>query len=144
VLPHGRIDDSGDPALGRLRSDCVANAKHDELLLVAGGHWTSPVRSSYKGSEVIAETGQRVWKIFSNWQEQNRHNGGKPSWPDGVTASTARGVYTVITISPSEKNICAHDWNPYFQPRSERGNGQEPGGIALTELCEELDFDARF
>lgn len=145
VLPHGRIDDSGDPALGRLRSGCVADANNAEVFVVAGGHWTSPVRSSYKGSEVIPETGQRVFKLFSNWQEMNRHTGGKPSWPDGVTASDSQGgVYTVITISPSEKKLCAHDWNPYFQTRSERGNGQEPGGIAMTELCEEFDFDARF
>jgi hypothetical protein len=145
VLPSGRIDDSGDPKLGRLRSDCVANADHAELFLVAGGHWTSPVKSSYKGSELIAETGQRVWKLFSNWQEQNRHNGGKPSWPDGVTPSDSQGgVYTVITISSSEKTLCAHDWNPYFQTRNARDNGQEPGSIDMTELCEEFDLDARF
>ncbi len=145
VLPHGRIDDSGDPALGQLRSGCVADANHAELFLVAGGHWTSPVRSSYKGSEVIAETGQRVWKLFSNWQEQNRHNGGKPSWPDGVTASDSQGgVYTVVTISPSEKTLCAHDWNPYFQSRNATDNGQEPGSIAMSELCEDFDLEARF
>jgi hypothetical protein len=145
VHPTGEIDDSGDPALGRLRSGCVADPNNGELFAVAGGHYTSPVKSSFKGSEVIPETGQRVWKFFSNWQEMNRHNGGKPSWPGGVTASDSQGgVYTVITISPSEKKICAHDWNPYFQTRSERGNGQEPGLIAMSELCEPFDFDARF
>ena len=145
VHPTGMIDDSGARALGTLRSGCVADANHGELFAVAGGHWTSPVRSSYKGSEVIPETGQRVWKLFSNWQEQNRHNGGKPSWPEGVTASDSQGgVYTVITISPSEKRICAHDWNPYFQTRNAKDNGQEPGSIAMTELCEDFDFDGRF
>jgi len=145
VHPSGQIDDAGDPRLGALRRGCVADPNNAELFVVAGGHWTSPVRSSFKGSERIPETGQRVFKLFSNWQEMNRHNGGKPSWPHGVTASDSQGgVYTVITISPSEKTICAHDWNPYFQTRSEKGNGQEPGGIAMTELCEAFDFDARF
>ena len=145
VHANGMIDDFGDPALGTLRSGCVADPNNAELFVVAGGHWTSPVTSSYKGSEVIPETGKRVWKLFSNWQEMNRHNGGKPSWPEGVTPSDSQGgVYTVITISPSAKTICAHDWNPYFQTRSEKGNGQEPGGIAMTELCEDFDFDTRF
>jgi hypothetical protein len=145
VHPTGMIDDSGDPALGTLRSGCVAEPAHGEVFAVAGGHWTSPVKSSYKGSEAIPETGQRVFKLFSNWQEQNRHNGGKPSYPEGVTPSdSVGGVYTVITLRPDEKEICAHDWNPYFQTRSATDNGQEPGGIAMTEKCEELDLDARF
>ncbi len=145
VHPTGMLDDFGEPSLGTLRSGCVADPNNAEVFVVAGGHWTHPVRSSYKGSEVIPETGQRVWKLFSNWQEMDRHSGGRKSWPEGVTASDSQGgVYTVITISPSKKKICAHDWNPYFQTRSEKGNGQEPGGIAMTELCEELDFDARF
>jgi hypothetical protein len=128
-----------------LRSGCVADPNNAEVFVVAGGHWTSPVRSSYKGSEVIPETGQRVFKLFSNWQEMNRHNGGRESMPEGVTASDSQGgVYTVITISPTDKTICAHDWNPYFQTRSEKGNGQESTGIAMTELCEDFDLDARF
>ena len=70
---------------------------------------------------------------------------GAPSRPEGVTPSDGQGgVYTVITIRPEKKKLCAHDWNPYFQTRSARGNGQDPGLIAMTELCEDFDLDARF
>jgi hypothetical protein len=103
------------------------------------------VRSSVKASEINPATGERVWKLFSNWQEMNRHNPGARSRPEGVTPSDGQGgVYTVITIRPEKKKLCAHDWNPYFQTRSERGNGQDPGLIAMTELCEDFDLDARF
>jgi len=145
VLPTGEIENAGDPALGTLRDGCIRDPNNAEVFAVAGGHWTSPVRSSMKASEVVPETGQRVWKLFSNWQEMNRHNGGRPSLPEGITPSDGQGgVYTVVTISRAKKKICAHDWNPYFQTRSERGNGQEPGLIAMSELCEDFDFDARF
>lgn len=145
VLPSGEIDNSGDPSLGTLRDGCVRKRDSSEVFVVAGGHWTRPVSTSVKASEINPETGERVWKLFSNWQEMNRHNGGRPSLPQGVTPSDGQGgVYTVVTIRPTEKTICAHDWNPYFQTRSEKGNGQEPGLIAMTELCEEFDLDARF
>jgi len=145
ILPSGAIDNSGDRALGTLRDGCVRDPNNAEVFVVAGGHWTDPVTTSVKSSEVIPETGERVWKLFSNWQEMNRHNGGSRSQPEGVTASDGQGgVYTVITISPEKKKICAHDWNPYWQSRSERGNGQAPGLIAMSELCEDFDFDARF
>ena len=145
VLPSGEIDDSGDPGLGTLRDGCVRKRENAEVFIVAGGHWTNPVRRSAKTSEINPATGERVWTLFSNWQEMNRHNGGAPSRPEGVTPSDGQGgVYTVITISPEKKTLCAHDWNPYFQTRSERGNGQEPGMIAMTELCEDFDLDARF
>ena len=137
VLPTGAIEDVGDPKLGTLRHGCIEKPNDAAVFVVAGGHWTSPVTTSVKASEVVRETGQRVWKLFSNWQEMNRHNHATPSDGQG-------GVYTVITISRSSKKLCAHDWNPYFQTRSERGNGQESGLIAMTELCEEFDFDARF
>jgi hypothetical protein len=145
IHPTGAIDNSGDPTLGTLRDGCVRDPNNSEVFVVAGGHWTNPVTTSVKASEVIPETGKRVWKLFSNWQEMNRHNGGRQSMPEGVTPSDGQGgVYTVITISPAKKTICAHDWNPYFQTRSERGNGQEAGLIAMTELCEDFDFDERF
>jgi hypothetical protein len=145
ILPDGAIDNSGERSLGTLRDGCVSDPNNAELFVVAGGHWVSPVTTSVKSSEVVAETGKRVWKLFSNWQEMNRHNGNPQSRPEGISPSDGQGgVYTVITISPGKKKICAHDWNPYFQTRSEKGNGQDTGLIAMSELCEALDFDTRF
>ena len=140
IVRHDGVDTNGalnpDP-VGSF-ADVIADANNDEVFMLVGGHHTPTPIASYKGTEANV-SGKSVLKLFSNWQEADRHASNVGG--TGITASDgAGGEYTVVGIDADVDRICAHDWNPYWQ---KRGN-ISTSSIVTTSICIDFDFDARF
>ncbi len=139
VVSHTLVNSSAT-ANGLLQegNGLFADPANDELFLALGGHITPTPPVSRKAQGTNA-SGRPFWMMFSNWQEWNRHNsvGATSRTPsDGIG-----GAYTVIEIDRAASQICAHDWNPYFQLRSSIGNGQDNGATELfTSGCWPLNW----
>ena len=143
LIGHEIVNLDASATLSAEASTVVGTASADEVFLVAGGHYTAtPVISrKVEGTNV---GGKAVFRLFSNWQEFNRHNqnvGGT-----GVSASDGiGGAYTVVTLDANSSRLCAHDWNPYFQTRSSKGGTQDNGGTEMfSSACFDFNFDARY
>ncbi len=144
-LPTIAVSHQWVTEIGGLTSDAQAlidDAALDEIFLLAGGHFTPNPALSVKSSTTNVG-GNIVVKMFSNFQETDRHSSNVGG--TGITASDGNGgQYTVVTISPGSNRICGHDWNPYWQVRDGISNGQVSSAAIGSEACFSLPFDARF
>jgi hypothetical protein len=118
-----------------------AAATTDEIVIVAGGHWGSPVSTKLERRNGVNDRQQFL--LYSNWQEVAIHTGGAESRPHGATELYGGGIYyTVVRIDPVAKTFSAWDWSPYWRSRQMGKVGTN--GPATSALEKGYDFDAVF
>lgn len=154
IVEHGAVDVNGTGALLNLGSPSLvsiaANAAKSSVFLFAGGHWTPACHidvlcpGQYTYYVTPGAGGYDYLKLFSNYQEMNRHGNASVQTPYGLTPSDGAGdYYTVMAVNPIRKSITFTAWSPYWQ-----GLANDPeqiyAGYRNSTDSYSFDFDARF